>query len=380
MGKNGFKVMDSDMHIAEPTDLWVRYMEPQFRDQAPVGIDQFLLDFGLAIGGKPISGYRTFEAGSVPHPEMRAGKLEQDPEMRSAIDAALERDFDPVSQLDAMDREGVNLTVLFPSRGLAAEALEYEDMKLAAAVARAYNNWLGDFCKKDPARLYGAAMLSVHDVEEAVVEARRAKEELGFVAVFLRPNPVRGRNWHDPAYDPLWEACQLLELAVCFHEGQDCLLPQAVAERFNNEPDHLWTMAHVADHPMEMMYASLCFTAGGVLERFPRLRVGFLEANCSWVPYWLWRIDEHNEARGRTLPLKPSEYFLRQCFVSVESEEELCKYVIDWMGDDNIVFSTDYPHIDSLYPRAMDRFLSLPLSEESRRKILWDNCIRLYGF
>ena len=377
MAKDGFKVLDSDMHIVEPWDMWLHYIEPEFKGRAPVGTHEAPLDFGLEIDGGLISGWRSTTRGW-------AEKLGLGREREMLLKTALERHFDPVSQLEAMEKEGIDITVLFPTRGLAAQALEYEDTKQAAAVARAYNNWLADFCKGNPARTYGAAMLSVHNVEEAVVEARRAREELGFKGVFVRPNPVRGRNWHEPAYDPLWEECQGLGMPVCFHEGLSCLLPQAVAERFNKEPDRIWTTGHVANHPMEQMYACLCMTAGGVLERFPQLRVAFLEANCSWVPYWLWRMDEHYEARekwgSKPLPLKPSEYFLRQCFVSVEPDEELAKYVIDWMGDDHIVFSTDYPHQDSQYPHSLEKVLSLPFAQESKRKILWDNCARLYNF
>jgi predicted TIM-barrel fold metal-dependent hydrolase len=121
-----------------------------------------------------------------------------------------------------------------------------------------------------------------------------------------------------------------------------------------------------------------------VLERFPRLRAAFLEGNCSWSPWLLWRLDEHYERRGKwdpaRLTLKPSEYFKRQCFVSVECDEEPARYVSDWGFEDNVVFSGDYPHGDAKFPRSVDRFLKLPLAEQSRRKFLWDNCARLYGF
>ena len=391
MAKNGFKVMDSDLHIVEPWDLWIKYTEPEFKERAPVGARDFPLDFGTEIDGREmvkgtpglmaISGFRSKARVETQKGAYWEGRLKFTREREVLLKEPLERGFDPVSQLDAMDREGIDIAVLFPTRGTTVEALEYRDTKLAAAVARAYNNWLADFIKAAPARLYGTALISVHDVTEAVVEVRRAREELGFKGVFIRPNPVRGRNWHLPVYYPLWEECQRQGLTVIFHESQPCLLPQACAERFNNEPENIWTMGHVINHPAEQMYASLCMIAGGVLERFPQLRVGFLEANCSWLPHWLWRMDEHQEKPNaiNRLPKKPSEYFLRQCFVSVEPEEELAKYYIDYFGDGNLVFSTDYPHFDSAYPHAVDNFLNLPITQENKRKILWDNCHRLYG-
>jgi predicted TIM-barrel fold metal-dependent hydrolase len=112
--------------------------------------------------------------------------------------------------------------------------------------------------------------------------------------------------------------------------------------------------------------------------------VGFLEANCSWAPWLVWRLNEHYELSGRfespELKLEPVDYFKRQCYVSVEADEEPVKFVEESGLADSVVFSTDYPHSDSAYPKSIDTFLEMPLSEESKRKILWDNCARMYGF
>jgi predicted TIM-barrel fold metal-dependent hydrolase len=81
---------------------------------------------------------------------------------------------------------------------------------------------------------------------------------------------------------------------------------------------------------------------------------------------------------ARDLTKKPSEYFRTNCFVSVEADEETVVHYLDWFGDDNLVFSTDYPHGDSQYPHAVETFRKLPLSEESQRKITGDNWSRLY--
>ena len=133
---------------------------------------------------------------------------------------------------------------------------------------------------------------------------------------------------------------------------------------------------------MEQMLAVGSICAGGVLARHPKLRVAFLEANCTWLPWLLWRLDEGWEREGDVwapdLKMAPSEYFKRQCYVSVEPDEETVKYVIDYMGSDRIVFSTDYPHGDSKFPNAVERFLQLSIAEEDKRKILWDNCASYY--
>jgi predicted TIM-barrel fold metal-dependent hydrolase len=131
------------------------------------------------------------------------------------------------------------------------------------------------------------------------------------------------------------------------------------------------------------MSAMAAVTAGGVLERFPNLRVAFLEGNCGWLPWWLHRLDDQWQKYGGgeqvRLSALPSEYFRRQCFIGTDVDEELLRVVIDEIGDDNIVVSTDYPHADGAFPHAIETFLALDgVTAASKRKILWDNCRRLY--
>src|SRR5207249_922872 len=222
-----------------------------------------------------------------------------------------------------------------PSRGLFALTIPDMDPRLAAAMARAYNDWLYEFCQENPERLLGAGMISPFDVNDAVAETRRCVREFGFRAMFLRPNEVNGRNWHDPYYEPLWATLEELGVPLGFHEGSGSQLRQ-VGEQFGANT----MLKHIYSHPVEQMLTAGAFCAGGILENHPRLRVAFLEGNCSWVPFLLWRMDEHWEWLGdvyaRELTMAPSAYFKRQCFVSVECDEEPVKHVIDAIGDDRI--------------------------------------------
>ena len=373
MAKKGFKVMDSDMHIIEPPDLWQRYMEPEFKARGPRGLNNIVGDiFMEGPDGKPW--------GRTPAPEQDrrrwAGKGYAEHKLRFTSFA--ERGWTGEAQLDAMDAEGLDVAVIYPSRGLYALTIPDMDPGLAAAVARAYNDWLYDFCRPDPVRLLGAGMISPFEVDDAVSEARRSVKELGFRAVFLRPNEVNHRNWHDPYYEPLWSTLEELQVPVGFHEGVASGLP-TVGEQFGKNN----MLCHLFSHPGEMMLATASFCGGGTLERHPNLKVAFLEGNCSWLPFLLWRLDEHWEREGDVhapeLTMAPSEYFKRQCYASVEPDEEPAKYVIDYMGNDRLVFSTDFPHGDSKFPGSVDRFLELPFTDEDRRKILWDNCAHFYG-
>ena len=365
MANSGFKVMDSDLHIIEPGDLWDRYMDSEYRGRVRTHQpEEWIGDLRVIIDDKSMPNNLDFTHIKPTHNQrFRYYK---------------DKGWGPDAQIEAMDQEGIDAAVLFPSRGLFAQAIQGMDPGLGAAIARAYNNWLYDFCSHNPQRLLGAAMISPFDVENAITEARRCVKELGFKGIFLRPNPVNERNWHDPYYEPLWAELEDLPAPIGFHEGHGTFLPQ-IGQRFGKN----FMLNHAACHPMEQMMAAISFCGGGILERHPKLRVAFLEGNCGWVPFLLWRLDEHYEWVGATyapeLTMAPSEYFKRQCFASVDCDEEPVKAVIELTNDDNIVFSTDFPHSDSKFPHAVKRFLEMPISDESKRKILWDNCARFYG-
>jgi predicted TIM-barrel fold metal-dependent hydrolase len=221
-------------------------------------------------------------------------------------------------------------------------------------------------------------MVSVHDVNDAVAETRRVAKEYGFRSIFLRANIVNGHNWYDPYYEPLWNTLEELELPVGFHEATGSRSRQT-GENF----DPNFGIRRIYSQPVENMLALGAFLCGGILARHPKLKVAFLEANCSWVPWLVWRADEGYEREGDIFMEDntelPSAYFKRQVWVSVEPDEGPARYTIEEFGCENLVFSTDYPHGDSKYPEAVENFLELPLSDEQKRKILWDNCARFYA-
>jgi predicted TIM-barrel fold metal-dependent hydrolase len=378
--KNGLRVADSDMHVMEPPDLWQRYIAPEWRHAAPVGLSELRRDMRVKVKSHVL-----LRIGRQ-RPANAAAPAAWTSEHDRAYARAEEQGWDAASQLTAMDAEGLDLAILFPSRGLFVLGLDSPQMMgvdglepgLAAAIARAYNDWLHDFCAKAPERMLGAAMVPPHDVEQAVLETRRAVEQLGFRAIFLAPGAVNRRPWHDPYYDPLWAECQRLDVPATFHGGgQTWLKPDFSLEVLEN-----LAMWHTFGQPLGVMFVATCLTAGGVFERFPRLRVGLLEGNCTWAPWLFYRLDEHYEWVGRyevpELRRKPSEYFRDHCFLAVEADEETVPQYVERFGDDNLVFSTDYPHADSKYPKSVEAFLRLPLSPGAQKKILWDNWQRLY--
>ncbi len=369
MAKNGFRIFDSDMHIMEPPDLWERYIDAAFRDQAPRGrTSDNVRDLGIDFPQAQPGARRTTGAPHSGRNYDRNQALYRDHS---------ERGWTADVQLEAMDTEGLDMAVLYPSRGLSVLTQPEMDPRFAAAIARAYNDWLKDFCQADTTRLLGAGMISVYDIRDAVAEARRAVRELGFRAVFVRSNVVNGKAWHEPYYEPLWEVLEELGVPIGFHEASGSASPQA-GEQF----DRNFGLRRVYAQPLTQMMGLGSFLAGGICERHPDLQVAFLEANCSWAPWLLWRMDEGYEREGDVfmpeLTMAPSEYFARQCYVSMEPDELPAVEMVDKLGADRIVFSTDYPHGDSRYPESVQAFLTLPLSDEDKRKILWDNCARFY--
>ncbi len=372
MARDGFKILDSDMHLMEPVDLWERYIDSKFRSEAPRGLtSENVRDLRMT------------------HPDGRLWGLPQTHGRRNSnqghnfqknqgiYGSHAERGWTAEVQLEAMDIEGIDVAVLYPTRGLQALSEPNMEPNFAAALARAYNNWLYDFCERNPNRLLGAGMISPFDIDAAVAEVKRCIKELGFRAVFMRSTIMNGRNWFDDYYEPLWNALEELEVPIGFHESSSSAARQT-GDIF--EPNFM--LRRAVAQPMEQMLGLVSLCSGGVLARHPKLRVAFLEANCTWLPWLLWRLDEGWEREGdiwaRDLTRKPSDYFKKQCFVSVEPDEDGVKYVIDYIGTDRLVFSTDYPHGDSKFPRAVESFLQLDITEDNKRKILWDNCAEFY--
>ncbi len=371
----GKRVFDADLHVIEPADLWTSRMEKRFRDHAPKGYERFPQDVFMHLNGRDLPAFTADQVAGI-----RKGK-----EAASARYAhALAKNYNNVSQVEAMDAEGIDACVLFPTRGLYAIAPEHATAEFASDVARVYNDWLGEFAALDPKRMRGATMIAPQDVERAVAEIRRTVKDYGFKAVFLRPNPYGKDYWHHPKYDPIWAVCQELDIPACFHEGGPGMM-QGVVRQIGDDRFDTIRMAHTISHPGEMMTAVIAMCMGGPLQRFPKLRVAFLEANCGWAPWLLWRMDEHVEKKipvgsdTEILPLNPSEYFLRQCVVSLECDEEPGIDVINrWKGE-NIVFSTDYPHTDSKYPNSVKHLLDgLKIDDAYMTKLLWDTTAKLY--
>jgi predicted TIM-barrel fold metal-dependent hydrolase len=383
---NGYRILDVDGHVVEPVDMWAKYLDPEFKSRAPVcdsseeaGLVDRVTRFGMkGILNNPVKGLKV-DGQEIVNKISDQVWAEGTWAMATNYTDAAVRGFNAESQVMMMKRMGIDMTFLYPTVGLWMFAVDSMDPRLAAALVRAYNDWLRDFANHDPELMKCVGAISRHDPEDMVSELHRVAG-FGWRAVFLRPNPVRGRLLSDPAYETFWSECERLNIAVAIHEGTHCRLQATGADRFNTR-----FAMHACSHPMEQMMALLALIEGGVLERHPALRVAFLEAGCGWLPYWLWRLDELEyknldwEVKDR-ISMKPSEYFRRQCFVSVEPGEPYLDRIIDFIGEDKLLFGCDYPHMDHK-PDVVEELLEFEekLPRETIQKILWDNPRRFYG-
>ena len=391
MSREGFLIMDSDLHLMEPEDLWARYLDEPYRANppkffgaqkqslAPNKEDKGNTDtiFGIEVQGQVIPAFANAQGAIRQSRELAHRSRARHPHFQ----VARARGFDPASTLAAMDIEGIDVAVMYGTRG--RQILMHDDLApdYAAALARAYNNWAHEYCQSHPERLKFAAQVAMHDIGLAVEEARRCVDELCAVAIIGTPNPVNGLHLHDEAVEPLWNELERLNVPIGFHPTGNSSLRDDVGRRFVGHNNYQ-PIAHAARGPMELMMAMASMTTGGVLERHPKLRCAFLEGTAGWLGWWLWRLDDHWEKFGpgceQQLSMMPSEYFKRQCYIALDVDEGPAVEVIRQVGAEYFVCSTDYPHPDGAFPEAFKQFFGLPLSDDQRRKILWENCARLY--
>ena len=287
--------------------------------------------------------------------------------------------WDPAGRLVDMDKEGIDVAVLFgSSKGV--HVYTGDDAVLAPAVASAFNNWLHEYCGRDPARLKGAAWVPLDDIGEACREARRAVAELGAAGIVMHPY-TKNFTLDSPYFFPLYEAAESLDSPILVHAtGQ--------AGRFLQERYQSHFRTHSIAFPLSLMLSSMDAVCGGLLERFKKLRIAFLEGGVGWIPWWLDRLDEHFEKLPQHVPFiseKPKDLVKRyisegRLFWTCEPEEQYLPMAVRELGEDFITYASDYPHWDCAYPVSADLIIRREdLSQSAKGKILGDNALRLYG-
>jgi len=367
------RIIDSDGHIVEPRALWEEYTEPAYRERViqvrrnAQGTDEFW------INGERRRGV----GGSVAASMIPGGFLSPERARLATWDDILPGSWNPHERIKVMDAERIDVAVLYPSLWLIYG--DFTDPEVAVAACRAYNNWMADFCRPYPTRLFGVAPMPLQDVDAAIREMRRVVKDLGFKSVMIRPNPFNGRRLNDPAYEAFWREAQELDIAVSVHSSFGTKMPTLGADRYINDVFSF----HMVCHPFEQQAACMDMICGGVLERLPKLRVGFLECGVGWAGYWLDRMDSHYEKMGSMVPWlkkRPTDYFMEQCYLTLDPDERTLAAMCELGLDRNILWGSDYPHFDCTYPGVVGEIESALkiLPAGARENIMRENAIRFY--
>jgi predicted TIM-barrel fold metal-dependent hydrolase len=291
-----------------------------------------------------------------------------------------EHRWDAPSYLRAMDAQGIDAAVLYPSVGLFVPYQDDLSVSEHRDACRGYDDWIADYCSTDPSRLFGVGIAPVLDIDDSVAEVARARD-LGIVAMMVRPNFLWGRNLGDRYFDPLYEALGDAGLPLAVHEGFGVQAgPTLGAERFDG-----FTLRHLCCHPMEQMAAMASLVIDGALERHPELKVAFLESGTGWLEYWLARLDDHISwmagSETKDLSCSATEYFARQCVISSDPEDPLAASTCAAVGADHVVWASDFPHPDAAFPDALGEFVhhNPTLAAADLTTLLWDTPVQFYG-
>jgi len=376
-----YKVIDADRHVSEPSDLWEKYLPSKYKKYAPkIDFVDFNNEEGVVVDEVPVitlNGLPLFKNFSKKN---QLVAISENNRFGDPSKAALRGE----GQIKWMDKQGVDTSVLSPSMANYCVYNNTIDADLSRAFAKSYNLWIRDYCISNPERLIGCALISRHDPEKMTEDLKTIINQ-GFKTLVIRSEPIKGLGLDSPALFPFWAACEAHNISISFHGGTHLQAPTVGSDRFSTR-----FVMHACSHPMELQMAFLSVLQGGVLEKHPKLKFAFLEAGCSWVPYWLYRLDiicyeeSYHEVKD-VIKMKPSEYFKRQCWVGLEIGEPCIQDVINYIGVDKLLFGTDFPHPDHLdlavqeiggdnCPLKMDSF-----SDEDLEQILEKNPKRFFN-
>jgi predicted TIM-barrel fold metal-dependent hydrolase len=287
--------------------------------------------------------------------------------------------WDPRERLKDMDEDGVDSEVLYCE--VSAFRYLYLIKNGWKEATRAFNDTLIDFGSVDPKRLITSYQIPIHDVDVAVAEVRRVAAEGGkSLQLPTYPAELGAPDYYESVYDPLWAAIQDADLPICCHLGGATIDLQGLIHP-GRSPHLVGNMPLTAAMVLSTQFTN--WIMGGVFERFPRLKVVFVEAGVGWVPWWLFIVDDMHKRNYRfeNISEVPSFYFHRNVFLTFVDEPFSVERLRDLVGVRNIMWSTDYPHPATTWPNshklAAEQVKGLP--DDERDLILFGNAARVWN-
>ncbi len=369
-----YRVISSDNHVFEPADLWTSRATAKFKDRMPRiehldDGDWWFCDGHKVIGLGP--GSQTGMRFEEPEKLQRTTTVE---ELRPG-------GWIPEEHMKDMEEDGVDVSIVYPTVGLLLYSMP--DSNLLTEIFRIYNDCLAEFCKPFPDRLKGIACINVDDVKSGVKELERCAN-MGLAGGMITVYPPEGHGYNQPEYDLLWAAAQDLQTPLGLHIATNRPGPsqEFVGGADNLSPEFLTSV----DHWVRLSLARMIFS--GVFQRYPKLQVGSVEMELSWIPHFLDRMDYTYTQRtpredwwGKFKgDLLPSEYFHSNVFCGFQ-EDGLGIKMRDIIGVDNLMWGSDYPHVESTFPRSRQILeeILVDCTEEEKAKIAGGNAARVYN-
>jgi uncharacterized protein len=364
--------MSADSHVMERGDLWVERLDRKFQDDAPrviqnpdkngptwVFINKDLPAFGVAEG---------FSAGLD-------GKNLSEAVRTKGYKDARPGGWDPAERIKDQDIDGVVAEVMYPTLGMFQ--LKVRDLELQNACIKVYNTWAAEFCSYDPKRFLGISLISLEDVAQGVAELERCAK-LGHKGAMICVLAPEGRPYHSPEYDPFWRAAAERDMPLTLHTGTAA--PGSIEPRnlFVSERPGQWLLGYCG-----FQFSLTQFIFGGVLDRFPKLKIVSVENDVMWFRHFLYRADralEHYSSyMAKPLSRKPSEYIRNQVFATFERDPMSAQEYQEF-GASNFMWASDYPHGVSTWPHSKDiiqkNFAHVPA--DVTHKIVFENAANLY--
>src|SRR5258706_3079580 len=362
-------IIDADGHLFETEELFEKYMEPPLRNYRPrllgneEGANFWVVDGATRYKRPTILG--AGNPGSAAPPGKKLQTARRASPGSQTLASVKER-------LEDLDQEGIDVQYLYPSFLLHINA--WRDGVLGNAVCRAYNTWLAEACAEAPDRLKGVGLVCLADPAGAAAEVKRIKD-LGHAAVMVSGTVGSNRLDH-PDDEQFFAEANGLDLEIAVHFSLEF---PAVSELF----EHFFPNRVLAGiFPIMAGFTSvLC---SGLMERYAKLRFAFLEGGCNWIASYVERMDDHFENpryNARQLIQRPPSEYLNsgRIFFGCEGNEGALGRVAQELGEDKLLFSSDYPHADRTQGTA--RFLEKreDLGAAARKKLLEENARRFYG-
>ncbi len=373
--KNGFKLVDCDGHILEPLDIWDRYVDREHREAAYQACSVYNHPDGGAsawingvLGPKGMQGGGTF---GIPPGE--AAKRTWAPE-----DLCL-GGFDPHARVQQqMDPGGIEAVIIFGSLGNVMNGVR--DGEMLSLLCRGYNDWVSDeYSGPYPGRMFPMGYLPWQNVPLAIQELRRVAAK-GFRGLKLpAKRRLHDKAVHTPDMAPLWAEAQEAELVLAIHPSVHWDNLPEMADVLVHDQSSLPSSQGILS-PLNGIVSLTHLIYGGVLDRFPRLKVCVVECNGGWLPFLLDRLDRQYKFAPKNFPgvtTLPSETFRRQCGVCFMAEESTLPLFAEEYQD-QILWGTDYPHLDAESTDEIWERLS-SVREPVQQKILRDNAIKLFN-